>query len=81
MGSPTAVIPAPVGMSFQRRAALFGLAVGLGILLGVIYKGNLAVALYNGTLQYFFDPQAQIGSLALAVGLGFLVGFIHNFHI
>ena len=39
------------------------------------------MALYNGTLQYFVDPQAQIGGLALAVGLGFLVGFIHTFHI
>lgn len=81
MGAPTVNIPVPAGMSFQRQAALFGLAAGLGILLGVTWRGDLARALYNGILQYFVDPQAQIGGLALAVGLGFLVGFIHTFHI
>jgi cytochrome c biogenesis protein CcdA len=63
--------------SVMRRLALFGLAVTLGVLIGVAWVAIAADWAYWGFLQLFLDPRAQIANLGFGLAIGFLAGFVH----
>ena len=70
-------LSAPTEKNVPRRLALFGLALGLGTLAGIIWATFAADWAYWGFLELFLDPRAQIANLGFGLALGFLAGFVH----
>jgi hypothetical protein len=66
------------GKRVPWRAALFGFALIMGILVGTAWGTSAGPDwAYWGFLQLFLDPRVQIASLGVGASLGFLAGFIH----
>jgi hypothetical protein len=74
-------LAAPGGTTALQRVALFGIAVVIGVVVAMNWNGSAADAIYNGFLQLFLDPAAQIAGAAAGITLAFLLGAIHFVHI
>jgi hypothetical protein len=74
-------LAAPGGTPALQRAALFGIAVVIGVVVAMNWNGSAAGAIYDGFLQLFLDPTAQIAGAAAGITLAFLLGAIHLVHI
>jgi hypothetical protein len=71
----------PGGAAALQRVALFGISVVIGVVVAMSWNGSAAGAIYDGFLQLFLDPTAQIAGAAAGIVLAFLVGAIHIVHI
>ncbi|HEV8468029.1 MAG TPA: hypothetical protein VGR46_00365 [Candidatus Limnocylindria bacterium] len=76
-----AAVAAPGGRAVLQRVALFGIAVVIGVVVAMTWNGSAAGAIYDGFLQLFLDPTAQIAGAAVGITLAFLLGAIHFVHI
>lgn len=74
-------LAAPGGTAALQRVALFGIAVVIGVVVAMNWNGSAAGAIYDGFLQLFLDPTAQIAGAAAGITLAFLLGAIHFVHI
>lgn len=79
MATPLSAVRSPVSMSM--RLLLFGLAAGMGTLVGYGWSLEVSDLVYDALLQAFVDPGFTLASLAVAVTLGFTLGFAHVFRI
>ena len=64
-------------MSVPKRLLLFGAAVALGAIGGIIWNVEASNFAYNALREPFIDPSGQIAGPAMGVGLAFVLGFIH----
>lgn len=74
-------LSAPGGTVTLQRVALFGISVVIGVVVAMNWNGSAAGAIYDGFLQLFLDPTAQIAGAAAGITLAFLLGAIHVVHI
>jgi hypothetical protein len=74
-------LAAPGSTGALQRIALFGISVVIGVVVAMNWNGSAAGAIYDGFLQLFLDPTAQIAGAAAGITLAFLLGAIHFVHI
>ena len=74
-------LAAPGSTAALQRVAMFGISVVIGVVVAMAWNGSAAGAIYDGFLQLFLDPTAQIAGAAAGITLAFLLGAIHLVHI